>query len=219
METNKVNKPIVYSVIDLETTGLDFKKEGITEIAIVQVNENFEEIGSFHSYVATEHNVSEFITGLTGITNEKLAKYGRPLDEVKEVVKGMIEDTIVVAQHAPFDLAFLREIWAVPDNFYCTRSLTNVVEPEESASLIPTCERLGIKLENAHTAMADARATVELFKYRMQVDGLAKYKNMITVSHDRMVNFIPAATDQIYLKGQMDKPMFELSGRHKNGVY
>lgn len=219
METNKGNKPIIYSVIDLETTGLDFKKEGITEIAIVQVNENFEEIGSFHSYVATEHNVSEFITGLTGITNEKLAKYGRPLDEVKEVVKGMIEDTIVVAQHAPFDLAFLREIWVIPDNFYCTRSLTNVVEPEESASLVPTCERLGIKLENAHTAMADARATVELFKYRMQVDGLAKYKNMITVSHDRMVKFIPTATDQIYLKGQMDKPMFELSGRHKNGVY
>lgn len=54
----------------------------------------------------------------------------------------------------------------------------------------PTCERLGITLDNAHRAFADARATAEVLKIRLS-QNIEFVENYIVKSPDRELNFIP----------------------------
>lgn len=194
-----------YVVIDFETTGLDYKTEQITEVALIKYDENFNEISSFNTIVKLDEGrvLSDFIKDLTGLTEEYLEK-GMHENLAMIMVGDFIDrDTIVVAQYAPFDLAFMSKYLLVPEKFICTKSLTSQVEPTVSSSLIPTCERLGIKLENAHRAFADVRATAELLQYRLK-EGKAQFvENYIVKSPDRDLSFVPYGTIEV-----LDKESF-----------
>jgi DNA polymerase III subunit epsilon len=185
-----------YVVIDFETTGLDYTKEQITEVALIKYDRNFEEIGSFNTIVKLEkgHELSAFIKELTGLTEEYLENGMREKDVMYMVNDFIDEETIVVAQYAPFDLAFLSKYNIVPKRFICTKSLTSQVEPTVSSSLKPTCERLGIPLENAHRAFVDVRATAELLQYRLKEHKADYVVNYIVKSPDRDLNFVPQST-------------------------
>lgn len=192
-----------FVVIDFETTGLDFKSEQVIEVALIKLDENFEEIGSFHTPVRLREGktLSPFIKELTGLTEEFLDDYGMTEQIVRSMVNEFIDDfTVVVAQYAPFDLAYLAEWGIIPSKYICTKSLTSQVEPTESSSLKPTCERLGIPLDNAHRAFADVRATAELLKYRL-TEGKAQFiENYLVKSPDRDLSFVPHGTLEIFDK-------------------
>nr|MDF9460603.1 exonuclease domain-containing protein [Bacillus pumilus] len=71
--------PQTYVVLDLETTGLDHKKDQIIEIGAIKIRFNgwdreFVEVDRFHTMVALEEgrDLPEFITNLTVITEEDL---------------------------------------------------------------------------------------------------------------------------------------------------
>lgn len=71
--------PQTYVVLDLETTGLDHKKDQIIEIGAIKIRlggrfRAYEEVSRFHTMVALEEDrdLPEFITKLTGITEEEL---------------------------------------------------------------------------------------------------------------------------------------------------
>jgi DNA polymerase-3 subunit epsilon len=196
-----------YVVIDFETTGLDYKTEQITEVALIKYDPQFNEIGSFNSLVKLDEGrvLSDFIKNLTGLTEEAL-KDGMSDTLAYAIVESFIDkDTTVVAQYAPFDLAYMSEWGIVPDRFICTKSLTSQVEPTVSSSLIPTCERLGIKLDNAHRAFADVRATAELLQYRLKENKAQFVENYIVKSPDRDLNFIPYGTIAVLEKSQFIK--------------
>jgi DNA polymerase III subunit epsilon len=187
-----------YTVIDFETTGLNYKTEEVIEIAAVKLDEKFNEVGSFHTFVKIYRDLPEFITKLTGITDDDLEDGMFHLDAFK-VLKSFIGDSIVVAQYAPFDLAFLSKYGIKPRTYICTKSLTSQAEPHESSSLGPTCERLGIELTNAHRALDDARATGKVLSYRMS-QGLRRVNNTLVVTEGRPLNFIPNNTHYVLLK-------------------
>ena len=69
--------PKNYLVLDFETTGLDYKTEQVTEVGVIKYDEDFNEIGMFHTYVRLQNDrvLSDFIKKHTGITEDKLA-YG-----------------------------------------------------------------------------------------------------------------------------------------------
>jgi DNA polymerase-3 subunit epsilon len=142
--------------------------------------------------------IPPFITKLTGITEADLEDGMFHLDAFN-VLKSFIGTSVVVAQYAPFDLAFLSKYGIEPRTYICTKSLTIQAEPHESSSLGPTCERLGIELTNAHRALDDARATGKVLAYRMK-QGLKRVNNTIFVPEGRPLNFIPHNTDYILLK-------------------
>lgn len=191
----------MYVVLDFETTGLNFLKEQVIEISAIKLDHNFKEVGTFNTFVELREDVelSEFITNLTGITYYNL-EYGMDEGDAFYLLANFIGKATVIAQYAPFDLAFLAQHHIHPKEFYCTKALTSVVEPNELSSLGPTCERLGIKLENAHRAIDDCRATAEVFKVRYEQFKGNPPANTLVVTEGRPINFIPKATEVILTK-------------------
>jgi DNA polymerase III subunit epsilon len=193
-----------YVVLDFETTGLNYKREQVIEIAAIKLDDNLREIGSFNTFVRLYAHLTlpEFIANLTGITDEDL-RFGMREDTAFGLLKKFIGVSTVVAQYAPFDLAYLAEQGLEPEQFICTKSITSQLEPKESSSLIPTCERLGISLDNAHRAIDDARATAELFRHRVKAQGVNPRlaMNTIVTTPGRPLSYIPPATKTIALKG------------------
>ena len=187
----------MYVVLDFETTGLDYRRDQVTEIGAVRLDKNFNEVGVFHTFVQLlpGNKLSEY----TDITQEMVNTGMYHIDAMHNLID-FIGSSIVVAQYAPFDLAFLSRRNFQPFEFICTKSLTSIAEPDKSSSLGPTCERLGISLENAHRALDDARATAEVLKHRLTVDGLTGNENVLVVTEGRPLNFIPQYTKQIYTK-------------------
>jgi DNA polymerase III subunit epsilon len=187
----------MYVVLDFETTGLDYRKEQITEIGAVRLDANFNEVGVFHTFIQLKpwNKLSEY----TDITQAMVDAGVTEAVGINQLIS-FIGDATVVAQYAPFDLAFLKKWGFEPERFICTKSLTSQAEPDESSSLGPTCERLGIGLENAHRALDDARATAQVLEHRLTKDEGLQVMNTLVVTPGRPFNFIPKDTKRIYTK-------------------
>ncbi|MEK4789462.1 3'-5' exonuclease [Bacillus sp. FSL K6-2971] len=191
--------PQTYVVLDLETTGLDHKKDQIIEIGAIKIRlggrvREFEEVSRFHTMVALEEgrDLPEFITNLTGITEEDLEDAPEEWDALDDL-KNFIGDAVVVAQNAPFDLSFISRGDIEPERFYCTRAMARFVEPELSASLKDVTKRNGISLDGHHRALNDVEATIEVFRrYLPQVSGeYNDFMNVVMEAPDRPLKFVP----------------------------
>lgn len=90
---------------DLETTGLECYKEGITEIGAVKIK-NGEITGEYNTFVNPNRPISSIVTQLTGITDEMVAD--APYEE--EAVSDFLDwvgDCPMAAHNALFDMGFL----------------------------------------------------------------------------------------------------------------
>lgn len=111
--------PDSFVVVDTETTGLDFEYDDIIEISAIRYTDGVC-AGTFTSLVKppvtsiydedsgveTEEYVSDFITELTGITNDML----RDAPSIGEVLPEFIRflgDTVIVGHNISFDVKFL----------------------------------------------------------------------------------------------------------------
>lgn len=191
-----------YTVLDFETTGLNYLTEQVIEISAIKLTDEFKEVSTFSTFVKLREGkeLAPFITELTGITVNDLTG-GLPEYKAFEVLKHFIGRDMVVAQWAPFDLAYLHEWGIMPRKYICTKSLTSKAEPDENSSLVATCERLGIKLDGAHRAINDTRATAEVLKHRLLEQGMVGCENTVVVTEGRPLNFIPKYTEEIHIKG------------------
>ncbi|MCO0597415.1 3'-5' exonuclease [Peribacillus butanolivorans] len=182
-----------YIVLDLETTGLDYKTEQITEIGAIKLDTEFKEIGRFHTMVSLEEGrkLPEFITKLTGITTEDLV--GKPSEQeaLKSLAEFIGDSKIVVAQNAPFDLSFISRGGIEPEYFACTRALVRQIEPELSPSLKDVTARNGIVLNGHHRALNDVEATIEVFKLYVHKEHQVMYFNVVIDAPERPLTFIP----------------------------
>lgn len=183
----------IFTVIDIETTGLDRTSDHITEIAAIRTD-GVRELGRFHAYVALPVGVEipPFITELTGITTDDLA--GAPsLPSALVAFWFFTRDTTWVAHNAPFDFGFIAKFHKNNERFVCTRALSKLVEPDESASLKDVCARHGIELSGHHRAINDAAATVKvLAKLRGMAEARGiKYRNIVIDSEERPLTYIP----------------------------
>lgn len=159
--------------IDLETTGLLYKEDGIIEIAAVRFRDGVE-TGYYHTYVNPGREVPERITELTGITREMIEGAPAFADIFQEVLN-FIGDDVLMAHHISFDYAFLKRAvinhapsdWVKGTGFekkgIDTLKLARAFLPTlESRSLSALCKHYGISIE-AHKAEEDARATAQLY--------------------------------------------------------
>lgn len=163
-----------FVVIDLETTGgAPHLGAAITEIGAIK-SRGGEVLGEFKTFVDPGHLVPVYITELTGITDEMLfqsPKIELLLPQLFEFL-GAPEETVLVAQNAPFDLSFLtfatREsglrwpAYPVLDTAIIARKVLTR-EEVPNCRLSTLAEFFGTQTTPNHRALDDARATLDVF--------------------------------------------------------
>ena len=156
-----------YIVLDIETTGLSFRTEKITEIGAVKVKDG-EIIDTFESFVNPEIPIPKRIVELTGITDE-MVKDAETIDKVMPKFLKFIGNLKLVAHNADFDIGFLKynaeNIGLEMDNEYIdSLQLSRQLLPElKKHKLGIIAEYFGINVENAHRALDDVKTLVKVF--------------------------------------------------------
>ena len=95
-----------YTVIDLETTGLDIEQDAIIEFGALRVRHNVPEKG-FSQLVRTDRPLSPDIIELTGITPETMLKEGTELKSALTAFLKFIGKDRLLIYNAHFDMGFL----------------------------------------------------------------------------------------------------------------
>ncbi len=165
---------MIYSVIDVETTGGNPKSSKITEIAIYR-HDGKEVIDEFVSLVDPETPIPEFVSNLTGITDEMVASAPKFYEIAKKIVE-FTQDTVFVAHNVNFDYGMIRSEFRRLGYDYrlphlCTvRSSRHFIPDQNSYSLGKLTNSLGIKLVGRHRAGGDALATAKLLTLLLEKD-------------------------------------------------
>jgi len=158
----------IYTIIDIETTGGDPKKDRITEIAAYRYDGEMV-VDSFESLINPEIPIPPFITRITGIDNEMVRNAPKFYEIAKKLVE-ITQDAVFVAHNVRFDYSFIQKEFRNLGYTYTRRKLCTVqlsrklVRGVTSHGLGKLCEHFGIENERRHRAAGDARATLELFR-------------------------------------------------------
>ena len=162
-----------YCVLDLETTGLSFRTEKITEIGIMKVK-NREVIDEFSTFVNPEKPIPQRVVEVTNITDE-MVKDAPTIEEILPKVLEFVGNSVLVAHNADFDIGFLKhncsELGLKLGNTYIdTLRLAKLLFPEyKKYKLGIIAENLGIKVEVAHRALDDVDTTVKVFNVMLDM--------------------------------------------------
>ncbi|GAC41688.1 exonuclease domain-containing protein [Paenibacillus popilliae] len=158
-----------YTILDLETTGLDPRFEEILELSAIKVRNN-EVIDIFQSLVKPEHRIGDFITNLTGITNE-MVKDAPKIENALPNFLRFIGDDVVVIHNAHFDVNFIYDfsltITGTPfsNNFVDTLRLSRKLFPELKNHRLKTlADYFELTLPN-HRSLDDCKAAIELYQF------------------------------------------------------
>lgn len=145
--------------IDLETTGLDPRKDAIIEIGAVRFNGSRVE-AEWSTLVNPHRPISAFVTHLTGISDAMVVK-APPLQAILQELVDFVGDSPILGHNVQFDVGFLRQAGVFKNNL-------TIDTYELAAVLMPTAGRyrlgilgqeLGILLPGTHRALDDARLT------------------------------------------------------------
>lgn len=153
-----------WTIIDLETTGVNPKKDSIIEIGALRITEAGEK-REFHSLIDPGFPLPRYITEITGIDDGMLAGQP-PVDAVTDAFCHFLADSVLIAHNAPFDGAFLRPYIGVPpDQWLDTIVLAKIAFPDlPSYALVNLVSSLDLANEAPHRAMGDVAATALLFQ-------------------------------------------------------
>lgn len=159
---------VTFCVLDIETTGSDSARDGITEIGMVKVRGG-EHLATLHTLVNPGLAISPVITVLTGITPSMV----RPAPRIEAVLPAVVEFTagcVLVGHNVGFDLGFLnvnleRAGWPrfanrVVDTLPLARRLVRDEVP--NCRLGTLAERFRLDHRPTHRALDDALATCDL---------------------------------------------------------
>lgn len=157
-----------YAVVDVETTGGSFRRgHRVTEVAVVPVDEG--RVGEgFETLVNPGRRISPRIQGLTGITDQMVAR--APFFEgIAPRVADTLEGRVFVAHNVRFDWGFIREellttTGDAPDpTLLCTLRLSRRLLPRlRGYGLDEVTRHFDIRVHRRHRAYGDALATARL---------------------------------------------------------
>lgn len=157
----------MYAIVDIETTGGHASANGITEIAIV-LHDGEKITRRYETLINPEKHIPVYISALTGISNEMVAK-APVFSEVATEIFSLLHDKIFIAHNVNFDYSFLKHHlsacgYELQCKKLCTVRLSRKVFPGLiSYSLGKLCKQLQVDLTNHHRAGGDAEATAILF--------------------------------------------------------
>ena len=173
--------PQNYTIIDIETTGLDPQFDEIIEIAALKIQDG-SIVAEFSSlvkpsgyYIDLDDGddvygyVSEFITDLTGITNDMLGT-APSIKDVAPKFTNFIKDDVLVGHNINFDVNFLYDTlledlnYKFNNDFVDLMRLGRKIYPEfKNHKLNTIAKNLGVNTLNSHRALIDCNITFECF--------------------------------------------------------
>lgn len=155
--------------LDLETTGLSPKDDGITEIGMVILEEG-KPPREWSTLVRPPKPIPPEIARMTGITNE-MVRDAPTFAEVAPHLAALLDGALMVAHNARFDYGFLKQAFARVDHAFfaptlCTARLARELEPGlESAGLDALSARYRLPGADRHRALGDARLAHALARH------------------------------------------------------
>ncbi|HSP88137.1 MAG TPA: exonuclease domain-containing protein, partial [Ignavibacteriaceae bacterium] len=183
-----------FSVLDVETTGLTPRYNGIIEIGIVKVK-GLEIVDRYSTLINPGRQIPYYITQFTGITDDDT--FNSPFfEEVAEDITKFISGSVITAHNLSFDRSFINKEFLMigqekPANpQLCTLRLSKKLYPDlRSRSLANLSDHLGVRLINAHRALPDAEATAQILIRMLKY--LKRQNEIKTVSDLLSLQVIP----------------------------
>lgn len=178
--THRDLSDVIFTVVDLETTGSTPGYAKITEIGAVRVQDG-RPVATFSELVNPRMRIPPFVTGITGISQDMVAG-APPIEEVLPRFVAFSEGSVLVAHNARFDLAFLDYELGIlqrrtfPRPALDTMRLARRLMPQSRASLAHLAQRFDTAVKPTHRALSDAQATAEILLIllaRLQEEGLS----------------------------------------------
>ena len=162
-----------YCILDLETTGLSFRTEKITEVGIMKVKDG-KVIDEFSCFVNPEKPIPQKVVEVTNITDD-MVKDAETIDKVFPKILEFVGDSVLVAHNADFDIGFLKynakQLGYELNNTYMdTLKLAKSLFPDfKKYKLGIIAEKLGIVVEVAHRALDDVDTTVKVLNVMLSM--------------------------------------------------
>jgi DNA polymerase-3 subunit epsilon len=164
----------VFTAFDVETTGLNNRRDSIVEIGAIRFSAEGE-IGRFSTLVDPGFPMPEEAAKVNNITDEMLA--GQPtIQEALPAFLRFADDSILIAHNAPFDCGFVNAglgrlyddgytaVAALPNRAADTLVMARRFLPGRGRyNLQDITASVGIRSLEAHRAFDDARLCMELF--------------------------------------------------------
>lgn len=154
-----------FAVVDLETTGLfPTKHDRIVEVGVVLVSPDGVIESRHETLVNPDRDMGpQHIHGISAAAAARAPRF----EQIAPRIAELLDERVPVAHNASFDARFLGHQMglvgipvAEPDRWLCTMRLSQSVSGFRR--LAECCTAVGVKLEDAHSAGADAYATAEL---------------------------------------------------------
>jgi len=164
-------RTLEYVVVDVETTGGSHRHgHRITEVAAVRLRGDGARIDEYTTLINPRRPIPPFITSLTRITWDMVARAPH-FEDIADELRRFLAGAVFVAHNASFDWRFLshelRRVDGLPlrGRVLCTVRLARRVVPEiRYRSLDALQYFFGIENEARHRAWGDARATALIFR-------------------------------------------------------
>lgn len=181
------NSDVVYTVFDIETTGLDFLHHKITEIGAAKIK-NGEIIEEFETFVNPQRPIPKEVVELTNITDD-MVKEAPTIDKVLPEFLKFIGDSVLVAHNSNFDISFISHFVSelgltmnnkVIDTLEISRELFTSFPNHKLGTI---AKELGIEVVVAHRAIDDVKTTVQIFN-KMNEYLKERNMNIIDYSHN-----------------------------------
>lgn len=158
-----------FLVLDLETTDAEGHAQRIIELGLCRLADG-RISNEWTTLLNPQQRLSAWSRNLTGITETMLAAAPR-FEDIAERLLEELEDAILVAHHARFDVAVLNGEFSrclgrcLNNRYLCTVELARRFLPGMENYRLQTLSRaLALHHERPHRAGSDARATAELFQ-------------------------------------------------------
>ncbi|MFN8615051.1 MAG: 3'-5' exonuclease [Vampirovibrionales bacterium] len=164
---------VVYTVLDLETTGLHPKKNAITELVAIQYQHQ-QERGRVATLVKPTESIPEQVVAITGITDAMVAQAPAPIVVLRDACQLLGPSPVIVGHNVAFDIGFLQA--KLQDNglngflarvdlaqALCTRALAKKIIPGlPSYEGVAVANACGIYNANPHRAEYDVKMTADM---------------------------------------------------------
>ncbi len=204
----------IFTVLDLETTGLEPENEAITEVSAIKYK-NGREIAKYTTLVHPQIPIPPFIEKLTGITNDMVAHAPDTQPVLKNLAAFVGPSPLIVGQFINIDILFIRnhldkkDLSKLKDRFqlenaFCTKTLAQVAIPGlKNYGGSALARYFNIKNPGAHRAENDVKTSAQTFYGLLQkiqqdnpalktVGELRQYQGPPITEHDA----IPAILQQ-----------------------